>query len=233
MKHILFLLGSRNPESKQLAFAKQVASELDSDEYTTEILTPQDWKLYPVMDATVFLTGVDEADNLEGDHGVILKEKILNADLVVFGTPVYAHAVSSDIKLLIERISGWLHIFGLLGKPGISVVAASNNGFTGVQEYLEYVMDSLGMEVVEGVFLLDGEINYKDEVSRVCKAIVETLQPDHRPTVGRIAEQQFIHYQRTYKPLSRELAEPKYWESKGWFDCPSLQAYLDSCVDAR
>lgn len=227
MKKILFILGSRNSTSKELALAKLVSEKLDSSPYSVEIITPNDWKLNPVMDGKIFITGIDEADSIQDDDGTKLKNKLLDSDLIILATPVYAHAVSSDIKLLIERISGWLHIFRLLGKPGISVVAASNNGFTEVQDYLEFIMASLGIEVVESVTLLDNKINFVDEANLVRAAIESSLNPRRRPKVSRTTEQQFTYYKKLYKNMSRALAEPKYWEEKGWFEYSTLQAYLD------
>lgn len=227
MKRVLFILGSRNVNSKQLKFAQNVSLMLPSTEFFVEILTPNDWVLHPVLDSSVFMTGIDGSDNFEGDYGQVIKEKILSSDIVFFGSPVYSHAVSSDMKLLIERISGWLHIFRLLGKPCISIVAASSNGFMEVQEYLEYIMESLGMDVVESILLLDNKNNYEIEINNAYKAVLRATSPDYIPKVGRIAEQQFSYYKRTYKPLSRDLAEPKYWEDKGWFELSTLQEYLD------
>ncbi|USR79844.1 flavodoxin family protein [Arcanobacterium pinnipediorum] len=228
MSNVLFILGSRNVESKQLAFARSLAGLLMKDGVDCEILTPNDWKLHSVKDGSVFVTGIDSADEIEEDSGKWLKEKLISCDLLVLGTPVYAHAVSADIKLLIERISGWLHIFRLLGKPGVSIVSASNNGFTEVQNYLEFIMESLGVELIEDVVLLDQQGRFDSQLRQVYEAIHRALMPGRKPRVGRIAEQQFTYYKRIFANRPRDLAEPRYWEERGWFDYDSLQQYLNS-----
>ncbi len=227
MSNVLFILGSRSSESKQLAFARLLSKLLEKDGIHCELLTPNDWSLQPVLDNSVFATGVDSTDQLEEDSGKWLKEKLVNCDLLVLGTPVYAHAVSSDVKRLIERISGWLHIFRLLGKPGISIVSASNNGFTEVQNYLEFIMESLGLEVIESIVLLDQQGRLDSQLSQVYEAIHKALAPGRQPKVGRITEQQFTYYKRIFADRPRNLAEPRYWEERGWFNCDSLQQYLN------
>lgn len=228
MNNVLFILGSRSAESKQLAFARSLSELLRNDGVQCELLTPNDWNLHSVSDSSVFVTGIDNADQIEEDSGEWLKEKLVSCDLLVLGTPVYAHAVSADIKLLIERISGWLHIFRLLGKPGVSIVSASNNGFTEVQNYLEFIMESLGLEIVEGVVLLDQQGCFDSQLKRVYEAIHRALAPGRQPRVGRITEQQFTYYKRIFAERPRDLAEPRHWEERGWFNYDSLQQYLNS-----
>lgn len=228
MNNVLFILGSRSAESKQLAFARSLSELLRNDGVQCELLTPNDWNLHPVSDSSVFVTGIDSADQIEEDSGEWLKEKLVSCDLLVLGTPVYAHAVSANIKLLIERISGWLHIFRLLGKPGVSIVSASNNGFTEVQNYLEFIMESLGLEIVEGVVLLDQQGRFDSQLKRVYEAIHRALAPGRQPRVGRITEQQFTYYKRIFAERPRDLAEPRHWEERGWFNYDSLQQYLNS-----
>lgn len=228
MSNVLFILGSRNIESKQLTFARSLSELLKKDGVDCELLTPNDWNLHPVLDSSVFVTGIDGADQIEEDSGKWLKEKMVNCDLLVLGTPVYAHAVSADIKLLIERISGWLHIFRLLGKPGVSIVSASNNGFTEVQNYLEFIMESLGIEIVEGVVLLDQQGRFDSQLRQAYEAIHRALVPGRQPKVGRITEQQFTYYKRIFADRPRDLAEPRYWEKRGWFNYDTLQQYLNS-----
>lgn len=230
MKKVLAYVGSRNPKSKGLTYVRELATELAGEDIEFDIVTAEELTLHPVMGSDAFITGKDDVDDEGGDSGEYIKNKLLEADFIIFTTPVYSHAVSSDFKRLIERLSYWLHIFRLLGKPGISVVAASSNGFMEVQEYVDYVMGSLGIQVVESVILLDRDIKGSDSVERGVQAIKHALGPDYRIKLSTITEQQFRTYQRTYKPLSRELAEPRYWEEKGWFNYRKLQHYVDDVL---
>lgn len=74
-----------------------------------------------------------------------VKKKLLQSDVVVIGSPVYAAAISSDTKRLIERLSYWLHLMPLAGKRGIPIVSADNNSVLEVSSYLKRIMQSWGL----------------------------------------------------------------------------------------
>ncbi|MCT2022103.1 NAD(P)H-dependent oxidoreductase [Kocuria marina] len=205
----------------------QLKSQVESQEISFDILRPGDYQLAPVFDPSVFFTGNDPSDGTIGDDGTMIKQKLLDADFIIFSSPVYAHSVSSDFKRLIDRTASWMHIFRLLGKPSMSVVTASNNGFIQVQEYLEYYMGSLGMEIVESTIIRTSEIPDERYTTHVAGKIRDCLAPGHHPTIGDLAEVQFKYFQRHYRDLPDTLAEPRYWQEKGWFDVGSLQEYVD------
>ncbi|WP_067139624.1 flavodoxin family protein [Oceanivirga salmonicida] len=231
MKKILFILGSRNPKSKSLIFSKELSEILENSNMKTEIITPTEFNLLPVINGEMFLTGIDNCDNIENDNGNLIKRKLLEADFIIFSSPVYAHAVSSDMKLLIERISHWFHIFRLLGKRSISIVSTSNNGFIEVQEYLKYVMESLGMQVLESVVLLDDNTFNNISPRDIFNIIVDSFSQEYRPIVSKTTEKQFLYYKSVFLRASKDLAEPKYWKQNGMFKYRTLQDYVNYLWD--
>ncbi len=231
MKKILFILGSRNPESKGLIFSKKLAELLEDSNMEVEIITPEEFNLLPVKSSEMFITGIDDCDNMKNDNGDIIKRKLLEADFIIFSSPVYAHAISSDLKLLIERISHWLHVFRLLGKRSISIISASSNGFIEVQNYLKFVMESLGMQVLDSVVLLDDGALYNVTPRDIFNVIVDSFSKEYRPVIGKTAEKQFLYYKSVFLRASKDLAEPKYWEQNNMFKYNTLQEYADYLWD--
>ena len=55
---------------------------------------------------------LDRSDDME-----LLKRKMLEADILFFGTPVYLWQMSGIAKSVIDRISYWAHRMELFGKP--------------------------------------------------------------------------------------------------------------------
>ena len=107
-----------------------------------EIITPNDYKLNPVsIGSKFFLTGKDDDD--QKDDGAWLKNEILECDFLIINSPVYSLNVSSDIKILIDRISPWSHIFRLLGKPGMTVTMGSGRGHLEVEAYLDHICKTI------------------------------------------------------------------------------------------
>lgn len=78
------------------------------------------------------------------DDMVLLKERMLKADHLIFISPVYAHNVTGLLKNYIDRSSNWLHILGLLGKTSSSVVVSSSNGNVYVSDYLRKLLEFYG-----------------------------------------------------------------------------------------
>lgn len=92
---------------------------------------------------------LDETDDMGS-----LKEKILSADIVLFGTPVYLWEMSGVAKTVLDRISYWTHRLELAGKVGMALVTSSNNHASEVLANLTELLRFTGLAMPEGAFLL-------------------------------------------------------------------------------
>ena len=98
-----------------------------------------------------FKTGacpLDGSDDM-GD----LKRRILGADIVMFGTPVYLAEMSGAAKCVLDRISFWSHRLELAGKAGMALVTASNNHGLQVEQHLRELLQYTGLAMPEGICL--------------------------------------------------------------------------------
>lgn len=84
---------------------------------------------------------------IEDDINTI-KNDILNSDLFIISTPVYAKAISGLTKSFIDRLSSWMHLMPLAGKYCVIIVCTYNNGLNEVVSYLYEVMSFLGLTVI-------------------------------------------------------------------------------------
>lgn len=57
-----------------------------------------------------------------------IREKMMAADCIIMGSPVYFHAVSGNMKKLMDRLSYWTHTMELTGKLGIVIATSGGNG---------------------------------------------------------------------------------------------------------
>ena len=64
----------------------------------------------------------------ERDDMAMLKEKILQSDILFFGSPVYLSDLSGIMKNVLDRISYWAHRYELAGKPA-AVFATTDSSF--------------------------------------------------------------------------------------------------------
>lgn len=88
----------------------------------------------------------DEKDSMK-----LLKEEMLNSDMIVLATPIYAAGVTAYMKNFIDRISSWLHLMRLAGKKAIFVTSSTGNGVAMTNAFLYAVACSLGLQVIEKI----------------------------------------------------------------------------------
>lgn len=232
MKKVICIVGSRNPSSKGLAFCKALLIRLKDfyHEIDYKILTPNDYFLEPI-DGTneTFYKGIDKKDDI--DDGSMIKHNLEDADFVIFCTPVYSHNVSGDIKILIDRLSYWGHIFKLLGKSGLTVTVADSNGFIQVDEYIDKILTGFGVDVIENVILTRKDDVQKFDFLSLIGDIVETFQPEYKIKVPAFTEAQFKSYKNSIRKQPHENFEYRYWDENKLFYMETLQEYVDKYIN--
>ena len=82
------------------------------------------------------------------DDMAFLKQKMLDSDFIICGSPVYAMQVSGQMKIFLDRLASWYHTFRLVGKPGITVSTTAGAGLDEVHEYLRLVLNMTGVKVI-------------------------------------------------------------------------------------
>ncbi len=96
--------------------------------------------------SSCFVNGICPLD--DRDDMPILKEKMLSADILLFGTPVYAWQMSGIAKSVFDRISYWMHRYDLLGKTCAVYSTASASHGPEVAEELAQLMGFTGAVVI-------------------------------------------------------------------------------------
>ncbi|MCP4006557.1 MAG: flavodoxin family protein, partial [bacterium] len=84
---------------------------------------------------------------LKKDESLELKELFRGSDGFIFISPAYGLAVSSAMKLWIERVFSWLHRPFLFGRPVIVLSNAEVYGMEIVANYLGEMLETMGMHV--------------------------------------------------------------------------------------
>jgi multimeric flavodoxin WrbA len=85
------------------------------------------------------------------DEMGILKEEMLEANLIIWGSPVYAMQVSGQMKTFLDRLACWYHTLKLAGKPGVTVTTTAGAGLEEVHEYLRLVLNGAGVKVISSL----------------------------------------------------------------------------------
>ncbi len=127
------------------AFRKKAEAEGETVEY--EVMTGADLRIdYCRSCISCFMNGVcplDKADDME-----LLKKKIIECDIFMFGSPVYLWEMSGLAKSFFDRISYWAHRFDLLAKPCVVFSTTDSSHGREVAANLAQLMRFTGAIVV-------------------------------------------------------------------------------------
>ena len=110
----------------------------------------------------------------------MLKEKMLETDFIIFGSPVYTHHISGQTKTFLDRLAAWYHTIRLAGKPGLTVCTTASTGQDIVHEYLSMLMACLGVKTLKGldtIGYLPGMFRDREEAKKKASETAEIIYP--------------------------------------------------------
>lgn len=173
----------------------------------------------------------DASDSMES-----IKEEMVQSDLIILASPVYAHNVTGNMKVFIDRLSYWMHIFGLAGKFGITVSTSESNGNEYVNSYLNKFMQYCGIKVIchfkamQMINPLTTNNTFSNlDIMPISRLICDYLINNHQMSATDFQEtifQTFKNYMLTVKENNIQNSETEYWEDHGYFDADSYNTIL-------
>ncbi len=230
MKKIVTIFGSRNKKSRTVKYTQKLIEEISVDkEYQNIILDPTKYNLNACIGCKkCFSSGSCFLDNRKDDDGKFIKKELIESDLIIISSPVYAHNVSSDIKLMIDRLSYWLHIFKLLGKPVVILTTTDTNGEFYVNDYLTRIFEYMGAIVVkkDTFFSYDSEDEINEKIKQYRMCIIDVLSNHKKLEASATQESFFQQLKYTYLFFPAEHAEYKHWKINGYLDANSFSEIL-------
>lgn len=238
IKKVLILIGSRKENGNTAKFAKNITNFLDH-KYEIEFVFPQDLSLNAIDGSNYYFMDLNyNATTSLND----LKQKILESDIFIVGSPVYVHSFSSDLKLLIENLASWAHTLRLQGKPTVVLSTCGTNGFNTVIKPLSEVLTFMGANVIAtaNASQVPNQINNDDWLYEVGSTIAKRIESYARkgPESNNFLEQVFQgsknnilgqkSLQVKHEMKISELGELEFWEKSGMINFDSFQDYLNN-----
>jgi len=95
---------------------------------------------------------------LQKDSFEEIRQKILEAEGVVLGSPNYIFSVSAQMKAFMDRCAGMVHCLGFHGKYGASVVTSGGGDEEPIAGYMNHFMMIAGIQSVGSVWATMGLI---------------------------------------------------------------------------
>ncbi len=170
-----------------------------------------------------FINGFCPLD--EKDDMIRIRKKLLQADIILFVSPVYANNVTGAVKTFIDRISYWLHLLPLLGKKGIILTTSNTGGNDYVNNYIEQILVATGIKVI-AKFSIIRALNNGEQILQDCAdTLVNLIRDDQGSAINEQLVQYFFatkDYINRLKEAGSEIAEIKYWIKTGRIYCDSI-----------
>lgn len=179
---------------------------------------------------------LDKTDDME-----LLKSEILQSDIVILGSPVYFHDVSSNFKKLIDRLSYWSHMMYLTGKAGIAVATSAGNGLCCVTDYIHkffnytgvYNLFSLSCPSYSLQVMLENHMleQLQPQIEIYADQIQYFLSTENQIQIEIEKESIFQFYKKqalSNKKYIDDFYEIRYWFDRGIIEFESFQQYFQS-----
>lgn len=244
MKKILGIIGSSMGQKSCTAmFARKIfesAEKKYEGEAEFEVITWDQVDIKPCIGCCNCFRYC-ECPQDKTDDMASIKEKMLRADFIIWGSPVYAHQISGQMKIFIDRISYWLHLFRLAGKPGIVLTTTSSSGAMEILSYLSKMMFHTGIKAVagysatasfQGSFSDNEDVDRKSEKAAVI--ISDYLSGRKKVTANNTQEAIFKALKPSIKMShSSKPGEYEFWEKEGYFECSSFSELLEKKIKIK
>ncbi|MFZ0924820.1 MAG: flavodoxin family protein [Halobacteriota archaeon] len=163
-----------------------------------------------------------EGECVQADDLAELVDKMLSADGIVLGSPVYMHSVTAQLKTVIDRMADAIYCQLLSGKYGCSVTTSGGSGDAAVLDYMNHFLNELGVLTVGqvGVALdrnsaaLDAAIN---EAFKLGTTLAESIQTKraYPAQEKEIAERRTFFAQLIEANKADRVHQYEYWMEKG------------------
>lgn len=176
---------------------------------------------------------LDQQDSIEE-----IKKEMMQADLLILATPVYAANVSGYMKNFIDRLSYWLHIMPLIGKKAILINTSSGNGNQMVNSIMKVVSCGLGLSVIGilNIYInnandlgqIDLEVNQR-QINCAVKSIANWINTGDYVNLysKELSALYSVMRNDICENQNEEHAEYKFWKSNKMFEYDSYSEYLN------
>lgn len=236
IKNIFILNGSRRKRGNTANFSKLITNSLSKDEFEIEYGHPQDFIIKPCVGCHQCFV---KANCSTSDDMSLLKEKILKADVFIIASPVYLHYMTADLKLMLEKIAYWAHMFRLQGKPVVVLSTCSSNGHETVIKPLSHLMKMMGGNVIAAVNAaqVPNQLDNKEWLQEICQEVAKRIQKyadlpaQSTPVLDGIFKNSkvaILEQEKTSLDYGITAGEVEYWKESGMLEFETFTDYLES-----
>ncbi len=234
MKKAVAILGSpRKEKSITYQITNQLLETVSSkyEDFKYQIFNLSDYDINQCLGCNSCFNRCSSCNQFDDDI-IFLENKILEADLVVLGSPVYAHSITGQMKTFIDRTSYWLHVLRLVGKAGITISVSNSNGNMLVNDYLSKMMEFLGVSILENIdysktkgISINSFEACADKIINYFDGEIGILNLELKNKVFRVYKDAYLKiYHDSLKKNGICISqEAVFWKENNYFECENFE----------
>ena len=143
---IVILMGSPRKQDS-LNVCKEIESRLGAKNFTYDYIFLKDYEIQDCRGCGLCFKKSENLCPCKDDLSIIRK-KLIDADGIVFATPVYAYQVPAPLKRIIDRMAFLFHRQELVGKPVLIVVTSDGGGHKQVSNYIKMTVSGWACNLI-------------------------------------------------------------------------------------
>ena len=232
-KKLLVIVGSNNKNSITLDIVQRILKciKKNCNEISNEVVELSSFKVnYCIGCNNCFFHGYCKLDTF--DDFKHIRNKVLESDIIVFASPVYAHNISGIMKTFFDRISYYCHTFRLSKKIGFSITTALNSGEEYVSLYLMSMQTSLGIKNLDNFKFVRISNDINKFTENTAKKMIEMIKNNYGYS-NLILERQFQILRDTYintncnSNIDKSNYEYRFWNQERVKNCITFQKFIE------
>lgn len=170
-----------------------------------------------------------------------LQREMIDADIVIWGTPVYMDGISGVLKNFIDRLHMWSKILPMRGKYGIILSTSSHKiANTFVQDYLIWIQCIVGLMNI-GAYNIYVDFPaqlYSDSADRIIEKYVQETRENMKSKIKhlQLEERYFKNLKKIFLSLEERKVDDKilqYWKNTGILYCESFQECVEKSQNCK
>jgi multimeric flavodoxin WrbA len=225
MKKVTAFVGSARKKHTYDAVVQFLSNLQSMGDIEVEIVRLSDYQIQVCRGCQVCFSKGEEYCPLKDDRDVLI-EKMMASDGVVFASPNYSFHVSAIMKIFLDRLGFAFHRPRFFGKTFTSIVAQGIYGGGKIVDYLDFVGNALGFNLVKGscIMTLDPMTEKQQhKIDRVlagqARRYYARLEKPGYP-VPTLIDLMFFRMGRTKVRLELDASfcDYTYYKDQGWFE---------------
>ncbi len=160
------------------------------------------------------------------DDVPMIREKMCNADAVLFVSPVYVHSITAPIKNLFDRMAYYLHRPCFHDKQAMLISTTELSGLKEALHHLKFPVKAMGFNLVDEIGVIAPAFNepgpYREKmlvnIRHAAEKLYGQMSVDEtaKPSMADVV---FFNKIRTKIQMHKDRfpADYQYWQDKNWF----------------